>query len=145
MFPNKFKSIGLVITPISLFLWLLLQFNTSQVNEFISNYYSVDKTEINPVTILIAFSFLIFLIGIVMISFSKEKVEDEMVQIIRLQSFQFAAMLQMIFLIIGFLYILLKGDPSDNGFMSFLICLLSAFWISYISRFNFVLHFRALK
>ena len=53
--------------------------------------------------------FFSFLVGLYFISFSNEKVEDEMVQKTRLDSFQFAAFLQIIVIIVGFLFIMFAG------------------------------------
>jgi len=84
--------------------------------------------------------FFSFLIGLYFISFSKEKVEDEMVQKTRLDSFQFAAFLQIIAIIVGFLYVLFAGDHGESGMMLFFIFILFLFWLTFIVRFNYILH-----
>jgi uncharacterized membrane protein len=85
-------------------------------------------------------SFFSFLSGIYFVTFSKEKIEDEMVQRTRLESFQFAAIIQIIFMIAGFLLMLFAGDPGESGMMLFFIILVFLFWISFIGRFNYMLH-----
>ena len=89
--------------------------------------------------------FFSFLAGLYFISFSKEKVEDEMVQKTRLDSFQFAAFLQIIVTIAGFLIMLYVGDPGEGGMMLFFIVLVFLFWLSFIGRFNYILHVKYTK
>ena len=63
-----------------------------------------------------------------------------MVQKIRLDSFLFAALVQVVSIIGGFLFMLLTRDPGESGMMLFFIFLVFIFWLSFISRFNYVLH-----
>ena len=46
-----------------------------------------------------------------LIAFSKESVEDEMVQRTRLDSFQFAVLVQIIVTTLGFLSVFFAGEP----------------------------------
>lgn len=84
--------------------------------------------------------FFSFLAGLYFVAFSKEKVEDEMVQKTRLDSFHFAAFLQIAAIIGGFLLMLFLGDPGESGLMLFFILLVLLFWLSFIGRFNYILH-----
>lgn len=85
-------------------------------------------------------SFFSFLAGVYFVTFSKEKIEDEMVQRTRLDSFQFAALMQIISIICGFLFVLFAGDPGESGMMLFFILLVFLFWVFFIGRFNYILH-----
>ena len=85
-------------------------------------------------------SFFSFLSGIYFVTFSKEKIEDEMVQRTRLDSFQFAALIQIIVIILGFLAMLIFRDPGESGLLLFFIGILFLFWLSFIGRFNYILH-----
>jgi len=84
--------------------------------------------------------FFACLLGLYLISFAKEKREDEMIHQIRLESFQFAALLQLIILICGFVIILILGEPDKEGFMLFFVFIFLLFWLSYIARFNYIIH-----
>ena len=90
-------------------------------------------------------SFFAFLAGIYFVTFSKEKVEDEMVQRTRLDSFQFAALAQIIFIIISFLFMLLFKEPGEGGLMLFFITTILFFWVCFIARFNYILHVKIIR
>ena len=74
------------------------------------------------------------------IAFSKEKLEDEMIKRIRLESFLFAAYVQMALVFTFFFWSLLVGDLKQGGFELFLIGTILLFWVSYIIRFNYTLY-----
>jgi len=74
------------------------------------------------------------------IAFSKERFEDEMIKRIRLESFMFAAYVQMALVFTFFSWSLLVGDLKQGGFQLFLIFTILLFWVSYILRFNYTLH-----
>jgi len=84
----------------------------------------------------------LFVFGLICISFSKEKTEDEMIKTIRLESFQIAGMIQLILLVAGLIYILVNGDPRESGMMLFLLQLIGSFWLIYILRFNYIIHWK---
>lgn len=90
--PHSFKKIGIILSPIGLIVWSALQLNGIQFG--LSNH--------NIEIALLIISFFSFLGGIYFITFSKEKIEDEMIQKIRLDSLLFAAMVQLLFLLAGF-------------------------------------------
>lgn len=141
LLPHRFKTIGAVIAPLGLTLWITMQLG------YISNLlvYCFGETadfpayhNVNVVVAIIAF--FSFLAGIYFITFSKEKIEDEMVQRTRLDSFQFAAFIQIAAVVGGFLFMLFTGDPGESRMMFFFIVLVALFWISFIARFNYILH-----
>ncbi|MCC7031163.1 MAG: hypothetical protein IT257_12725 [Chitinophagaceae bacterium] len=75
-------------------------------------------------------------------TFSKEKVEDEMVARTRLDSFQLAALVQLISMIVGFLSMIIIKEPDEGGWLLFFIGTILLFWIFFIGRFNYILHIR---
>ena len=144
LLPHRFKKKGAVIAPLGFCLWLVMQLGYiesllisafGQLNA--SNGWSVYHI-VNALSAILGF--FSFLAGLYFVSFSKEKIEDEMVQKTRLDSFQFAAFLQILVTIAGFLFVLFIGDPGESGIMIFFIVLVFLFWLSFIGRFNYILH-----
>ncbi|MDI3322054.1 hypothetical protein [Pinibacter soli] len=144
LLPHRYKKIGTIITPLGLSLWLIMQlgylqnmivyvFGQPNENQKWSAYHVA-----NVIAAIIGFSS--FLSGLYFVAFSKEKVEDEMVQKTRLESFQFAAFLQIITTIVGFGFVLFAGDPGESGMLLFFIVLVFLFWLLFIGRFNYILH-----
>lgn len=146
LLPHRFKKLGTIITPTGLLFWVLMQLG--YVKAFTSYLFgkSVITSSLSVVNFFNAFvailGFFMFLGGLYCIAFSKEKVEDEMVQRTRLDSFQFAAAIQIISTIVGFLIILFLGETGEEKLMLFLVGLVLLFWLSFISRFNYILHVR---
>ena len=147
LLPHRFKKIGTVIAPIGFALWIFMQLGmvTRALNFFIeetsSNHFAFHIVNV-CVAIL---SFFSFLVGIYFVTFSKEKIEDEMVQRTRLDSFQFAALTQIIFIIVGFFSIMILEEPSQGGLMLFFISMIFLFWISFICRFNYILNIKIIR
>jgi uncharacterized membrane protein len=143
---NRFKKMGSFIAPIGFLIWLCMQFGF--ITKLLILLFGEDSTEqsafwYHQINVVVAtISFFAFLAGIYFITFSKEKIEDEMVERTRLESFQFAAIFQLLFIIVGFLSMFILGDPNEGGLMLFFIALIFAFWLSFICRFNYILHFK---
>ncbi len=144
LLPHHYKKVGAVMAPLGFSLWLVMQlgyiknllgylFGQSDTDYVGSTYHVVN-------VIAAILGFFSFLAGIYFFTFSKEKVEDEMVQKTRLDSFQFAAFLQIIVTIVGFLFFVIAGDPGESGMMLFFIALVFLFWLAFIGRFNYILH-----
>jgi hypothetical protein len=146
LLPHRYKKVGALIAPLGFSLWLAMQLG--YLNKLLEFVFGRPETAeagspYQVVNVLVAIlGFFSFLAGLYFVSFSKEKVEDEMVQRTRLDSFQFAAFIQILLTIAGFLFILFKGDPGEGGMMLFFIALVFLFWLSFISRFNYMLHVR---
>lgn len=135
LLPHQFKAIGGVIAPIGLVVWLAWQLG----------YISVLRgSEMRSLRMGILFTcFFSFLFGLYFVAFSKERTEDEMVQRIRLESFMFASRMQIILVIAFFITFLALGEPfRDGGLLLTFVALLVVFWLSYIVRFNYTLHFK---
>lgn len=65
-----------------------------------------------------------------------------MIQRTRLDSFQFAALIQLLFIIIGFLSMLIFKEPDKEGLMLFFISVIILFWLCFIGRFNYILQIK---
>lgn len=141
LLPHSYKGVGTVIAPLGLIFWIAMQLGylTKGLIFVFGEPMITPPYHIVNVAIAIV-SFFSFLIGIYFIAFAKEKIEDEMVQRTRLDSFQFAALVQILVIITGFLVVLVAGDPGESGIMLFFIILVLLFWLSFISRFNYILH-----
>jgi hypothetical protein len=143
---NRFKKIGSIIAPLGFFLWLCMQFG--YITKLLTLLFGESTNEqttflYHQTNVIIAtISFFGFLAGIYFVTFSKEKIEDEMVERTRLESFQFAAIFQLLFIIVGFLSILIFGDPNEGGLMLFFIVIIFTFWLSFICKFHYTLHFK---
>lgn len=154
LLPNRFKRTGTILAPLGLALWLAMQqgvvkqlylfyhrpgFGTTHQN-LPPSFFAVN-------TFIAITGFFGFLFGLYFLAFSKEKVEDEMIAKIRLDSFQFAALAQLVCLTASFGFIAVSGkEPdSDGGFLLFFIGALSLFWLSFLVRFNLVLYKRRMK
>ena len=142
LLPHRFKRIGLIIAPIGFFLWIAMQIGwISKMSKLIG---LSDPTPLNMSFAILGF--FSFLFGTYALAFSKERTEDEMIKKLRLESFQFAALLQIIFLIVGLIWIgFMKNPPKDAGLMLFFIITIFIFWITYITRFNYVVHVGVFK
>lgn len=146
LLPHRYKKIGAVIAPMGLGFWLAMQLGyiTKALTHFFGEQENLSTVSAyHSIKVVVAIiSFFSFLGGIYFVTFSREKVEDEMVQRTRLDSFQFAALIQIIVTIAGFVFMLLAGEPGEGGLMLFFIGLIFLFWLSFIGRFNYMLHIR---
>ncbi len=141
MLPHRFKFIGMLITPLGCCGWLTMQFG--YIDQLLDHFLLKHSNErvFEVVNIIVAVtSFFSFLTGIYFLSFAKEKMEDEMVQHIRLESFQFAAITQWLFIITTFILMCFWGEPGDSGFILLLAAFVLFFWLIYILRFHYYLH-----
>ncbi len=149
LLPHCFKKIGSIIAPVGFVLWIGMQFGlVTKLLIFLFGESSATQSNssYHIVNVFVAIlSFFSFLAGIYFVTFSKEKVEDEMVQRTRLESFQFAALVQIIYIIICFLFILLFKDPGEGGLMLFFITTIFLFWLCFIGRFNYILHIKIIR
>ena len=141
LLPYKFKKYGLVMAPVGFVIWLAMQWGYSK--DLLKIFIPDNSPILLSLNMLIAIlSFFTFLAGIYFLVFSKEKMEDEMIQQTRLESFLFAALVQIVFIIIGFISMFVIKEPGEGGLMLFFILLLFIFWLSFIARFNYMLHIR---
>lgn len=142
LLPHRFKRIGLIIAPTGFLLWIIMQ--VGWITAF-SQFIGLSNPKLLNVSSAIL-GFFAFLFGTYALAFSKEKIEDEMIKNVRLESFQFAALLQILFLIVGLTVIgFMKNPPKDAGLMLFFIIAIFIFWIIYIIRFNYIVHIGIYK
>ena len=130
LLPNRFKKIGYLLFPIGLIFWISIQ-------------QGLFKTELNHTikVITLTLSFFIFLFGLYFISFSKEPIEDEYINSVRLKSFQISSITQMVFFLISFIIMFLFNlEPNGDGGLSiFLLSSILIFWLMYMVMFNYTL------
>lgn len=146
LLPNSFKRIGAVIAPSGFAIWLCMQFG--YVTRLLTFLFGERLAEgsvppyhlVNVICAVV--SFLSFLAGVFFLTFSREKIEDELVQKTRLESFQFAALVQIVFLITGFISMMVYKEPGDGGLMLFFIAVIFTFWLSFLARFHYIFHIR---
>lgn len=135
LLPHRFKIIGLVLCPLGFLVWSLVQTNVLLANQ----------VQVVRVSFLILSS-ISFVFGFFALVFSKEKTEDEYINQIRLKTFQLACIFQtVLILIIFFILGFSKELPAiDNQMFLFLGCIFF-FYLFYIIRFNYMIHFKNLR
>ena len=91
---------------------------------------------------LLIISFCSFLMGMAFLVLSKEKTEDEYTQKVRLESYQFSAMIQFFFLFgLTLLVLFFENSLGRLAFEQMPIFIILFFWLTYFVRFNYVLYF----
>ena len=135
---HRFKKMGMLLLPLGLFLWV-----GGQSGLFNTLLTSLHFRRPGFQLILIT-GFFSFLAGIYFLIFSKEKKEDEFIRHIRLESFHFAALFQLLFFVLLFLVMAIFSlEPGgESAFMLLLAGAILLFWLSYIIRFNYILHIK---
>lgn len=137
LLPHKFKMIGAIAAPLGLIIW-----GAAQRTHDVANSEVFGFVVSRPISLAIFIvPFFCFLLGSYALAFSKEKVEDEMIGRLRLESFQFAALFQIFVLVMGLVVVgFMNGPPKEGGMMAFFIAIIFLFWLSYIIRFNYMLY-----
>ena len=142
LLPNKFKIIGwfILIPAISAGIYLISTgFDTAPLNakvfailntEFMndSEYFKFIKTSITQTLVGV-----LFLIGGLLVSFSKEKIEDEYIAKLRLSSLLWAVGVNYILLLLGFIFV------YGTGFLTVMVYNMFTVLIIFIIRFNYLL------
>ncbi len=139
LLPNKMKKLGAFMAPLGLIFWLMMQFDVFY--NLLDQFMPERVLFVINVTIAIT-SFFSFLIGMYFLIFSREKIEDELARETRLSSFQYAAFVQFLYIIIGFIFFLVVGEPEEGGFMTFFVTVVLLFYLVYIARFNYLFHLK---
>jgi hypothetical protein len=136
LLPNRFKKVGIFFFPIGIIVWVLTQ----------RGLFSTDLNHQMKVLIL-TLSFFSFLFGLYFITFSKEPIEDEYINSVRLKSFQISSITQMAFFLIYFLLIfILNIEPhGDAGLSIFLLSSIILYWLMYMIIFNYILFINKSK
>lgn len=143
LLPNRFKIIGWIILIPAAILGLVLAYNefgadwlwanvfsiANEGNEFHYKYFTFRNTNITN-TVIGSF----FIIGAMLVSFSKEKNEDEFIAELRLSSLLWAVCVSYILLLIAF--VLVYGTP----FLDVMVYNMFTVLIIFIIRFNYILY-----
>jgi hypothetical protein len=143
LLPNKFKKIGwFILIPATIF-GLILAYNefslawiwgktfaiANEGTEEHYKYFVVAKTNLTNTVIG-----SLFIIGALLVSFSKEKNEDEFIAELRLSSLLWAVGISYVLLLIAF--VLVYGTP----FMDVMVYNMFTVLILFITRFNYLMH-----
>lgn len=139
LLPHRFKWIGWVLSAASIFFWVVQQWVGSEwethtfaiiVDELLGsvNYFTIVKTDIIPTLIG-----SLFIIGGLLIAFSREKIEDEFIAKMRLSSFMWAVLAN--YLILLFLMLFIYG----MAFLSVMIYNMFTILVLFIIRFHYLL------
>jgi hypothetical protein len=143
LLPNRFKKWGwalllpaIILGTISFtnsYEWLPLNITIpTLINEELmepTRYFSLTYTNITNTLIG-----LLFIAGALLVSFSKEKNEDEFIQSLRLSSLSWAVLVNYLLLALAFLFI------YGMAFLQVMIYNMFTTLIIYIVRFNYVLY-----
>lgn len=140
LMPNKFKKIGWFILVPSFFIgiaqivtgyepdWLNGQMLSILPSVSDQKYFSI--TKVNFANTIVG---LLFIIGSLLVSFSKEKNEDEFIAKIRMSSLLWAVLVNYILLLIAFVFV------YDIAFLNIMIYNMFTVLLIFIVRFNYIL------
>jgi hypothetical protein len=143
LLPNRYKKIGwLILVPASLsglvlaynefgldWLWAKVFAVANEGTEFHYRYFTFGKTNITNTVIG-----SLFIIGALLVGFSKEKNEDEFISELRLSSLLWAVFASYVLLLIAF--VLVYGSP----FMDVMVYNMFTVLIIFIVRFNYLMY-----
>lgn len=143
LLPNRYKTLGwyLLIPAILVGVVLTLSdYDTFTINSKVfaiyneeifngSQFFQFTDVDITPTLIG-----LFFIIGALLVAFSKEKHEDEYISSLRLTSLQWAILVNYVLLFISFLFI------YGLGFINVMVYNMFTVLIIFIARFNYVIH-----
>ena len=142
LLPNRFKKVGwFILIPATVMgiVLIVLDYGTIKINSTVfaiysdeilgkTHYFSFVKTDI--VSTLIG---SLFIIGGLMVGFSKEKNEDEYISDLRLNSLIWAVLVNYLLLLFMFLFI------YGLGFINVMVYNMFTVLIIFIAKFNFSL------
>lgn len=143
LLPNRYKKLGWIILVPATILGLVLAYNefgydwlwgkvftiASEGTELHYKYFTFTYTNITNTVIG-----SLFIIGAMLVSFSKEKYEDEFIAELRLSSLLWAVCVSYLLLLIAF--VLVYGTP----FMDVMVYNMFTVLIIFITRFNYLMY-----
>jgi hypothetical protein len=143
LLPSKYKSIGWFILIPATILGIILGFSGFEANwlnakvfAFFNDpvfgekqYFSFIHTNITNTVIAV-----LFITGAMLVSFSKEKNEDEFIAKLRLSSLLWAVAVSYILLLLAFVFV------YGSAFLNVMIYNMFTVLIIFIARFNFILY-----
>jgi hypothetical protein len=127
-----FKTFGILVHSLPTFTSETIEETTNMNFEFEmmkSAWFTMAKTDFNSTLVPI-----FIIIGLLMIAFSKEKIEDEMIVKIREQSLIWAVLVNFIFLILGISFVF------GFSYLHFLSVQIFFVLLLFIAKFNFELY-----
>lgn len=143
LFPNRFKKIGWFLFIPGLILGIVFLISQSDISFFDVKVFSVVEQAIFNDTVFFSFTEnnildeiagLLIIIGALLIAFSKEKLEDEFIAKIRLESLVWATYVNYAILLLSIIFI------YDLMFFWVLVFNMFTILIFFIIRFNWVLN-----
>jgi hypothetical protein len=143
LLPNKYKLIGWILLIPSTILGLYLSFNNFNGFDITVKTFAIFSDESLGKSQFLAFTKadltntivgVLFIIGALMVSFSKEKNEDEFIANLRLSSLLWAVLVNYFLLLIGFLFV------YDLAFINVMMYNMFTVLIIFIIRFNYILY-----
>ena len=143
LFPNRFKKIGWFLFIPGLLLGIVFLISQSDISFFDVKVFSVVEQAIFNDTVFFSFTEnnildeiagLLIIIGALLIAFSKEKLEDEFIAKIRLESLVWATYVNYAILLLSIIFI------YDLMFFWVLVFNMFTILIFFIIRFNWVLN-----
>ena len=143
LLPNRFKIIGWYILVPAFILGMFICITDYQaawlntkvfavVNEAIfdkSQYFSIVETNITNTLVGV-----LFIVGAIFVSFSKEKTEDEYISNLRLKSLQWSLLVNHLLLLFAFIFI------YGTTFISIMVYNMFTMVLIFIIRFNYILY-----
>jgi len=144
LLPNKFKNLGWFTLIISIVIWIYSALIIKDDISFLrANVFAVIGSEFmrggtkyfNFINSNITYTLIgvLFIIGGLLVAFSKEKIEDEFIAKLRLQSFQWSFLINYVLLFLLFLFV------YGMEFLSVLIYNMFTMLILFIIRFHYLL------
>ena len=143
LLPHKYKKLGwFILVPVTI-LGLILIFTDYEAfpiqakvfailnDEFLGEKQSFSFIRTNITNTIIG---ILFIVGALLVSFSKEKIEDEFIANIRQTSLLWAVLVNYILLLLAFVFI--YGTP----FLNVMVYNMFTILIIFIIRFNYVLY-----
>lgn len=138
LIPRNFKWIGLILILIGITLWSYSTFNPNfaikvKVFAFLG-YFEEDKIfDFSSIDILYTLVNVLWIVGGLMIAFAQEKVEDEFIEKLRLESFQWAFLVNYLILLVLFIFV------YGFAFINVLFYGIYTILILFILRFHYLL------
>ena len=143
LLPNKYKKVGWVLLLPATLMGIILMikgFEGIELNgkalalwhtEIFGERHFVQIIETNLINTIVG---IFFIIGGLFVCFSKEKVEDEYISNLRLNSLQWAVIVNYLLLLLGFIFV------YGTAFFNVMVYNMFTILIIFIVRFNYVLY-----
>jgi hypothetical protein len=142
LLPNRYKKIGWsILIPsfiIGVYFMISNNYEPTWLNGKMLSIFPIFPNDkhfsIVDVNFARTITGILFIVGGLLVGFSKEKNEDEFIEKLRLSSLQWAVLVNYILLIVTFLFV------YDIAFLSVMVYNMFTILIIFIVRFNFILY-----